>query len=66
MADLKPWEDKTVGYLIKDALIGEAFCARMCADNPDISEETRAAFLWAESQFIRIAYGHVSEMDLIG
>jgi hypothetical protein len=63
---MEPWEDKTVGYLIRDALIGEAFSARMFSENPDNSPETKRAYEWAENQFLRIARGEVDERDLIG
>lgn len=52
--------------LIEHALIGEAFSARMYSENPDLSDDAKKAYLWAESQFTRIARGEVDERDLIG
>lgn len=63
---MEPWEDKTIGYMIRDALFSEVFVARMFSDNPDISPDAKRAYRWAEDQFLRIARGEVDERDLIG
>lgn len=55
-----------VGSLVRDALYGEAYSARMFSDNPDLSPDAVQAYRWAEEQFIRIAQGRVDERDLIG
>lgn len=54
------------GYLIRNALYGEAFSARMYGDNPDLSPDAVKAYRWAERQFARIARGEVTKHDLIG
>lgn len=64
------WERRRIKHfddevLRTHALYGEAFSARMYADNPNISEETRRAYEWAEGQFARIGAGKVDERDLI-
>jgi len=56
----------THGYLVRDALLGEAYSARMYRDHPDHSEDAVEAYDWAEREFLRIANGNVDERDLIG
>lgn len=51
---------------VHDALIGEAFSARMFGDNPELPPEAVKAYRWAEQQFLRIAKKEVGERDLIG
>lgn len=53
-------------YLQTDALFGAAYVCRMMRDNPDLSEDARKAYEWAEGEFVRIAKGEVDERDLIG
>lgn len=52
--------------LVRHALIGEAFSARMFSDNPNLHPDAVKAYRWAEKQFLRIAREEVDERDLIG
>ena len=52
-------------WMIKGEAYGLAFSARMFGDNPELSEETRKAYRWAEEGFIKLARGEVSEEGAI-
>lgn len=58
--------DLPMEVYVQHALMGEAFAARMMADNPENSPETKRAYEWAEQQFLRIYRKEVGERDLIG
>lgn len=55
-----------IPFLIREALMSEAFAARMYGDNPELSEDAQKAYRWAEEQFLRIYKGNVSENDICG
>jgi hypothetical protein len=52
--------------LKEHALYGAAFACRMFRDYPGRTEDARAAYAWAEKEFLRIARGEVDERDLVG
>lgn len=52
-------------WMIKGEAYGLAFTARMFGDNPELPEEARRAYKWAEEGFIKLARGEVSEEGAI-
>lgn len=42
-------------WRLKGAAWGNAFSARMLSDNPELSDDARKAYQWAEAEFLSIA-----------
>lgn len=58
----EPWSQE---FNIRGAAWGFAFTCRMCWENPDISEETREVYKWAEKAFVHLAKDTITDDEAV-